>query len=134
MAGRKRKPTALKLLQGTFQPCRANPDEPQPEIGAPDMPKYLKGEARAEWDRVVEYLSRTRVIAKGEGAMLAVYCVLYAKFIEATRRGGEVTGSMIAQLRALASEFGLTPASRGHVHSTKPQEKENEWQSLAAKK
>ena len=134
MAGRKRKPTALKVLQGTFKPCRANPDEPTPEFGAPEIPEYLEGEAALEWNRVVDYLTRTRVIAKGEGSMLAVFCYLHAKFVEATKHGGDITASMVAQLRALASEYGLTPASRGHVHSAKPQQEENEWQTLATKR
>ena len=30
MAGRPPKPTKLKLLEGTFRPDRARPDEPQP--------------------------------------------------------------------------------------------------------
>lgn len=33
MAGRRRKPTALKRLAGEKRPSRLNPDEPMPERG-----------------------------------------------------------------------------------------------------
>jgi phage terminase small subunit len=132
MPGRKPKPTAIKLIQGTFNVSRANPTEPKPELGAPDRPKYLKGEAKKEWDRQVGYLTRDGVLAKREHAMLAAYCVLHGQFVESVRKGTPLIASLIAQYRALATEFGLTPSSRVKTHAAKPQEaQQNGWARLA---
>jgi phage terminase small subunit len=48
-AGRKPKPTALKLIQGTYRADRANPSEPKPRAVIPPCPKFLQGVARKQY-------------------------------------------------------------------------------------
>ena len=52
MAGRKPLPTHLKMVRGTLQKCRMNPDEPTPDPEIPDAPPHLSPEAREEWERL----------------------------------------------------------------------------------
>lgn len=120
-----RRPTALKVLQGTFQPCRANPSEPQVIIGAPVMPDWLEGEARKEWDHLVPYLLGTRVLAEQDQSALALLCHLYGKIVDGARSGEVPSASLIAQYRILAAAFGLTPADRTRVHSAGPAKAKN---------
>ena len=49
MAGRKPLPTHLKMVRGTLQKCRMNPDEPTPDPEIPDAPPHLSPEKRKIW-------------------------------------------------------------------------------------
>jgi phage terminase small subunit len=131
MAGRKPKVTTLKVLQGTFRPCRANHEEPQVKIGAPERPKYLKGAARKEWDRLIPYLISVRVLAEQEQGSLAMLCLIHGKMVEAAKEGRILHPSLIAQYRILAGTFGLTPADRQRVKSHQEAKPANEWEDLA---
>jgi hypothetical protein len=48
-AGRKPKPTKLKLIQGTYRPDRASPSEPKPQAVIPPCPKFLQGDAKQQY-------------------------------------------------------------------------------------
>jgi hypothetical protein len=52
MAGRKRKPTKLHLIQGTVQPCRMNKNEPKAPLEAPNCAIDL-GSRVAFWYGIV---------------------------------------------------------------------------------
>jgi len=52
MKGRKPKPTHLKLVSGTFRPCRAKRREPKPVPAIPPMPPELCDDGKLEWARV----------------------------------------------------------------------------------
>ena len=133
MPGRPRKPTALKLLQGTFQPCRANPDEPQPELvkGTPDPPRRLKGEAKKEWLRTAPELARLGVLAVDELSVLATYCGLHAAIVAGERRGELIPAGYYAQYRGMVEFFGLSPSTRSKVRAARKAPPKNDWQDLA---
>lgn len=130
--GRPPKATVIKLLQKTLKPSRTNPDEPDAKLGAPERPKYLKGAARKEWDRLIPYLTSTGVLAEQEQGSLAMLCLLHGKMVEAAKRNELLTAAMIAQYRNLAAVFGLTPADRVRVKGTKAKTTVNEWDSIAS--
>ena len=50
-AGRKPKPTAVKILEGNPGKRKLNEHEPQPQRKAPPCPKWLEPEAKKEWRR-----------------------------------------------------------------------------------
>ena len=52
MAGRKPKPTKLKLLAGNPGGRPLPENEPQPDPAIPDPPDWMEGEALAEWRRI----------------------------------------------------------------------------------
>jgi phage terminase small subunit len=131
--GRPRKPTALKLIEGTFRKDRANPEEPQPDLvsGMPAPPRKLKAEAMREWNRVAGELSKMRVLAVDELSVLATYCNLHAAIVKAENRDELLPAGYYAQYRGLIDSFGLTPSSRAKVRVPKKQTTKNEWSDLA---
>lgn len=85
MAGRKAKPTALKLLDGNPGKRAANRAEPKPSPGAPRPPTWLSRDAKAEWRRVVPALDRIGMLDQVDRASLAAYCSAWSDYVEADR-------------------------------------------------
>ncbi|MFR0876275.1 MAG: phage terminase small subunit P27 family [Bilophila wadsworthia] len=71
MAGRKPLPTHLKMVRGTLQKCRMNPDEPTPAPEIPDAPPHLSPEAREEWERLALELYELGILSTIDRAALA---------------------------------------------------------------
>src|SRR4051812_21548502 len=78
------KPTALRVLEGNRakRPLRR---EPKPRLGAPECPKELQGEARAEWQRIVPDLDQIGLLARADRAVLMSYCQTWAALLDAQR-------------------------------------------------
>ena len=129
------RPARLKLLNGTA-PGRDSGG--RPVVGplpakrqAPEPPEWLSDEARAECDRVVPELERLQILKPEDRACLVAYCETWSRFVAATaqvRSEGlmlvnpttgrahknpvaAVAETAAAQLKTLAAEFGLTPAT-----------------------
>ena len=132
MRGRKPKPTALHVLEGTFRADRHNDAEPHPTAGAPSCPTWLDKEAKAEWRRIVPELERLGLLTVVDRAALTTYCIAWSEMNEAARvlkndgryqRIGEdghlAPHPALAHYRAawkavkdFCSLFGLDPSSR----------------------
>jgi phage terminase small subunit len=145
MAGRPPKPTALLRLHGTARPgrIRARGREPKVTAGLPDAPDWLLPEARAEWDRVIRGFAATGVLTPLDRGMLATYCTMWARFVEAERADPYVapSASFISTMSSIATKLGLDPAARVRLGTRlAPDEDENEsegdpddpWVKLAA--
>ena len=85
MAGRRKKPTKLKILQGNPGKRPLNPDEPTPETGIPSPPDFLNADALQEWGRMSEKLYSLGMISKIDRALFAAYCQSFGKWAEAER-------------------------------------------------
>ena len=142
MAGRKPKPTKLKLLQGNPGKRPLNDAEPQPRAGA-ICPAWLDSVAKAHWKTVAPELERVGILTKIDAAALAAYCKNYSRWVGAeevltadgtTYKSQTAKGTIIRvrpelkiaeeamrQMRAFASEFGLTPSSRTRLKGTSGQ-------------
>ena len=83
MAGRRPKPTNLKLLQGNPGKRPINPNEPQPPVEIPSAPDHLNEVAKQEWNRIAEKLERLGLISELDRAALAAYCCAYGRWVEA---------------------------------------------------
>ena len=134
MRGRKPKPTALKLLDGNPGKRAINHDEPKLTRGLDAAPGWLDDGATEEWKRVVTDLTDKGVVTRVEQQALACYCqalsvvIACRKSIEERGLTIKTTRGVIANpalkimreymivVRAFASEFGLTPASRSRIH------------------
>jgi P27 family predicted phage terminase small subunit len=126
---RPRKPTALKVLQGTTRAGRENPDEPQLPVRETTYlaPIWLEPNARAEWDRLEAVLRSARILTEGDLAIFANYC---SRFASAMRADGYVSQARTKKawaywdgiarkaweaMNKAAQQLGLTPAARGKV-------------------
>ena len=128
--GPKPTPTAQLRLVGSRELERRR-DEPQPELGAPNLPTWLSREAKAEWRRIVPELIRVGVLARVDRAILVGYCESWAMFTNAQRMvhdkgiiqtSKEGVHRPAAHVRVLndarsaflkfAQELGLSPSAR----------------------
>jgi len=83
---RKPKPTALKAIQGTYRPDRANLSEPKPRAVIPPCPKFLQGDAREQYRETVKGLARLGSIAQLDSTALSKMCLAEAEYIHAMER------------------------------------------------
>jgi P27 family predicted phage terminase small subunit len=148
MAGRKAKPTALKLIQGTHRKDRAVANEPKPKASArvPAPPGELGKMAKNEWRRIAKELHAMGVLTRIDTKGLANYCQAYDDMLTArgllhawnlanpdsinvvkSMTGNIKTHPYLSQMREaridmmrFAAEFGLTPSSRSRVSAKAP--------------
>lgn len=155
-SGAKKKPTKIKELQGTDQPCRANELEPKPkEISSADCPEWLavRPVAKKMWDWTISLLSRTGVLTEADLPTVEVFCVVYSDLqsvsIDLEKAGRVVytekmdsdgnqyfeakANPLVAQLNNLTTQYrmfssalGLDPASRPSLQVT-PKEDEGKF-------
>lgn len=138
MAGRKPKPTKLKLLAGNPGKRPLNDREPEPERGIPKCPKHITGRSREAWKHLAPLLDRMGVLTQADGTALELVCDAYADYRDAkevlrvagptytttTQQGDtmyrprpEVAMRDGAWKRVLdvLRDFGCTPSSRSKV-------------------
>lgn len=138
MAGRPRKPTAIKVAQGN-PGKRALPDaEPQPERGVTPSPQHLKKKSREWYGEVAAELDKLGVLTVLDSNALELLIEAYAEYrnhCATLDRDGYTyktvsgTGEIVIKahpaavmksdawkrVRAMLTEFGMTPASRSKV-------------------
>jgi P27 family predicted phage terminase small subunit len=129
--GRKPDPQRLKILK-SGRTSRLSAETSPSET--PERPSHLDDDAKGEWDRLVELLSRRGTLSKADGAALSLYCVAYSRWQKAradiekrglvieTALGGikpnpaaTIASKCEDQMARLLSEFGCTPTSRSRV-------------------
>lgn len=145
MAGRKPKPTALKLLTGNPGKRPLHPNEPKPAVGLKRCPKHLKGAAREfwnEWAPELEKCGVATVLDTQELIYAAEYHGDYVHHRDCIAKEGwviEAVGSKgqaivmanphIAMMNVahdkvqrVLSNFGMDPTSRSRVQTVVPKE------------
>jgi len=137
MAGRKPKPQALRLLQGNPGKRPINTREPKPQRGMPGCPAHLDRIGKSLWRELSTELDRMEVLTLADRRALEQLCDTYALYRKARkelddgltyesttedgatlrRRKPEVpiVAECSKRMRALMTDFGLTPASRAKV-------------------
>lgn len=109
MRGRRPKPTALKVVQGTFRPDRANKAEPRPARNVPKPPEWISREGKLEWKRVAPELGALGLLTGPDRAAFACYCESYGRLVRAQR-------ALRRSVRANpGSEFDLIPSKHGRI-------------------
>ena len=114
-----RKPTSLKVVAGTDRPCR-RPESAPVEMPAldniPDPPDWLKNaHAVKEWQRLAPILTANKLLTEAGLSALGQLCALHGKVVQLYAAGEAPVASMVAQLRGLMNDFGLTPVAQGKV-------------------
>lgn len=116
------KPTALRVLAGN--PGKRPLNDREPDAGAIDLapPKELSKEARPHWKRIAPMLAQSGVLKQSDRDLLTMYCEGYAHF-RADLAAGKMNVSLMAQLRQILGEMGMTPAARTRIVVDKPKDK-----------
>jgi len=142
-AGRKPKPTALKILEGNPGRRPLNKNEPNPPQIASGCPEWLSDKAKEEWARAAPILERLGLLTELDRVAFAGYCQNYGKWVEAEeflKEKGTTYGyskkdddgktiavyitqfpqvaiarKCMEQIIKLCAEFGMTPSSRGRM-------------------
>lgn len=141
MAGRRPKPTVLKLVEGNPGKRAINKTEPKPRREIPSCPAHLDDSGKVAWGRLSVLLDRMGVLTEADSFALERLCDCYTDILECRQliatdgrtytvetQTGEILikgNPAVAQLRAADAqfksyliEFGLTPAARSKVNVT----------------
>lgn len=145
MKGRKRKPDHLKVIAGTDQACRMNPDAPAPPEAMPIAPGWLTKRGAEIFDGIVAILDEMGIASSADTQVITL-CASRIEEVEITTALVEDNGRIyettsengqtmvrsrpeVAQrneamrhAQSLLSELGLTPAARSKVSVTKKPE------------
>ena len=140
-AGRKPKPTKLKLLTGTAQPCRMNDKEPKPKSDNIKMPAGLSEKAKKCWRLVAKQLTDAGVLTNLDVHALAMYCEVFTRWQDANEKLAkfgpvikapsgfpvqspylQISNKSFDQMKSMLVEFGMTPSSRTRVSVVDQQE------------
>ncbi len=146
-SGRGKKPTNLKVLQGTYRADRDGDlkDQLQFPSYVPNAPDHLSKEGLVEWGRISTILYEAGLLTKIDRAALAAYCQSYGRWVEAeyhlkdtglviqTTNGNVIQNPLVGisnqameHMRKFLTEFGMTPASRAKVPKPKGNGSEEE--------
>jgi P27 family predicted phage terminase small subunit len=149
MAGRRPKPTHLKLIAGNPGKRPLNAAEPKPARVIPSPPEHLSPDARVAWGRFAAILDRSGVLTEADAAALEQVAETYAEIVALrqdiaangrfqvveTKAGGEMERMRPAysalmdadrRLKGWLVEFGQTPAARSKVKSNGGEDAEKE--------
>lgn len=138
--GRKRLPTALKIVKGTQRKCRLNPDEPAPGADNLAPPDYISREALKHWPIIVTMLKDAGVASDMDAMALCALCEAVTTWVQATtevRKHGLITEGKYGpcanpsikisndasdRMMRILIEFGMTPSARSKVSGKKKKE------------
>jgi len=138
MAGRPRKPSALKVLQGTQRKDRVNKNEPKPPAIKTPVPDYLSEIGKQAYAEFMEILHQMQIFTVADAPNLQQLVETWAEWRELNelvkKNGFTITQITAAgepmvrpnpevmmrsdaskRLRNLLTDFGMTPASRSKV-------------------
>lgn len=123
---RPRKPTALKVVAGTDRPDREAPEAAELPLvsDVPPAPDWMpNAHARKEWERLAPILHANKLLTEAGLSALGQLCALHGKTVQLYAAGEAPVASMVAQLRGLMNDFGLTPVAQGKVKPSGDAEK-----------
>src|SRR5690606_15032073 len=80
-----RKPTALKVLQGTARPDRVKKGEPKPRPIAPEPPPGLDRFGKEAWRRLAPLLERQGLLTEDDAELFWAFCQTWSQLRKAVR-------------------------------------------------
>lgn len=120
MRGRKPTAPALKVIAGTARPDREAPDD-APEFDLvdefPEPPQHLNVDGAAMWNNLGPQLVKSKVLQTVDLFALQQLCYAWQRAVAKQKAGMDITAAEDMALKAMFSEFGMTPASRRKVSS-----------------
>jgi P27 family predicted phage terminase small subunit len=149
MAGRKPKPTQLKIVQGTYRKDRANVRELKPNGDLTLPPSYFTDEQKEVWSYAIQNAPKG-LLKNLDISVLEIWVTSYVNYREASQKVktlGQVIkspsgypivnpylGNMNKQATIMlkaASEMGFTPASRSKIVMAEEAIEADPWAVLA---
>lgn len=139
-AGRKPKPTRLKLISGNPGGRPLPKDEPQPDVKrkVPRCPPHLTSEAKRHWPKFAKQLHKVGLLTEADELALEALCEAYARWRDALGQIEEfgplvktpngyptqspylqIANKAFDQFQKMLVEFGLTPSSRTRIRGEK---------------
>ena len=140
MKGRPPKPTRLKVMAGTDQPCRIMPNEMEVSrlLNIPEPPMQLNELGLREWDNITAELYGKQMLHLVDLPLVAAYCNEMALYIESekilllgridefyndegvlikrtAKPEQKIAKDALAAALKLAAQFGLTPSARTRI-------------------
>ena len=150
MAGRKPKPTQLKVVQGTFRKDRSNQHEPKPSGDLSTAPAHFNEAQREAWQCAIAHAPKG-LLKMLDLAVLEIWdtaCVFHREAAQKVATTGQVIKSpsgypvmnpymanMNKQAQIMlkaASEMGFTPASRSRIVVAEETLGNDPWAMLAS--
>lgn len=150
MAGRKPKPTQLKVVQGTFRKDRANAREPKPSGDLTSAPAHFTDTQREVWDYAIANAPKG-LLKMLDLSVLEIWvtaCVFHREASQKVTSTGQIIKSpsgypvmnpymanMNKQAQIMlkaAAEMGFTPASRSRIVVAEELVGDDPWAKLAA--
>lgn len=151
MAGRKPKPTQLKLVQGTARADRTNKREPLPFGNLEDPPEWMTPSQQDGWRYAIEhapkgllkYLDQSAlavwVIAEDLHKQASINVAKYGMLTKAPNTGLPIQSPYLpivnkqaAIMLKAASELGFTPTARSRIVVAEETVGDDPWAKLAA--
>lgn len=146
-AGRKAKPTCLKLVQGNPGNRPITKNEPKPaRVYKPKAPVAFNKIEKAKWNQISKKLAACRVLTELDLDALEIYVRNWVMMHEAlndlatrgklvqTPTGGVMWNPQWSQYkhsesvcRSLIAEFGMTPSTRTSIAAVGDPDGKNEW-------
>lgn len=143
MSGPPKTPTHLRLVMGNPSKRAINKNEPKPPSGVPPIPKHFDKRGKYWFKRMGEELDAVGVMSTLDAKALELLVEAYTEYRHHcevldkegyTYQTGSATGEKIVKahpaaamkadawkrIRAMLSEFGMTPASRSKVEIKAP--------------
>jgi P27 family predicted phage terminase small subunit len=140
MAGRPRKPTALKLVTGNPGRRKLNKNEPMPKRAVPSCPSHVDDVAKVAWGRLSVLLDGMGVLTVADTYAFERLCQCYAELLTykalIDKDGATYTTTSVAggyaikanpavamhadadrRFHSYLQAFGLTPSSRSKVNA-----------------
>lgn len=137
---RRRKPSALRAIDGGADHRPRNLDEPKPPVSAtvPVCPDWIGEYGRALWDQQAPLHHRLGTLTEADHPAFAAMCEAWDTYRRAvvglrdelthvTPNNGvsakpeaSVRKQALADFSKLANEFGLTPAARARIKANPP--------------
>jgi len=126
----RRTPIGILKLRGTYRPDRHGGGVDIP-ASKPVIPRWLKGEARKQWQGIVPQLVEAGIVCRLDRVLLILFCHAWEQYLDIrklrqiepllikTTAGNNIQHPLVgmenravARLLKLAGELGLTPSSR----------------------
>lgn len=143
MSGPPKTPTHLRLVKGNPSKRAINKNEPKPPSGVPPIPKHFDKRGKYWFKRMGEELDAVGVMSTLDAKALELLVEAYTEYRHHCEvldeegyiyQTGSATGEKIVKahpaaamkadawkrIRAMLSEFGMTPASRSKVEIKAP--------------